>query len=334
MSDETMSTRSVLTPRRSYIVVIVAALVIGALIGPPVFGAAVEHSESTDEIAVIPVGTTIAPQTAEPVAEALQEARKDDNIKAVVLEVDTPGGSLAATEALALEVERTAAEMPVIVSVTSMAASGGYYISAPADAIVANPSALVGSIGINFAYLDAPASSTTIQSGPDKSGGFTESEAIEMAEVMVNGFYGIVLEHRGDELTLTKEELAYAKVYPSQYALHNGLIDEIGTKETAIQRAAEMAGLESYTVTEFDTTIDLPGLIMLGGTDDEVDDVTGEHVQALLDPAPGVETPVPLALYGSLPDQQTIVTTAGSEPATVVAPDASSNASEPEVMNE
>jgi protease-4 len=212
--------------------------------------------------------------------------------------------------------------MPVVVSVGQMAASGGYYVSAPADEIYANPSAMVGSVGINFAYVDssAPAGST-IQSGPDKSGGYTEEEALEMAEVMVNGFYGMVLDHRGDELELSESELAYAKVYPSQEAVHNGMIDEIGTTRTAINRAAELAGLDRYETVELDTTPEGIGVpIAIGQADaGETGPQTAEASAArLLDPAPGVATPMPFALYGTIPGSEVIVTTAGPEPATTV----------------
>jgi protease-4 len=301
---------------RSYTVIIVVALLVGAFAAPAAYGAAREYGETTDKVAVIEIGATIAPMTAEPVEEQLQEARQNESIRAVVLKVNTPGGGLSATESLALEVERTAEQMPVVVSVPQIAASGGYYVSAPADEIVANPSAMVGSVGINFAYIDAGgAPGTAIQSGPDKSGGYTEEEAIEMADIMVKGFYGTVLEHRGDTLELTEEELAYAKVYPSQKAIHNGMIDEVGTTDTAIQRAAERAGLERYEVVELDTTPNVSGVPILAETDANA--TSSERVKAMLDPAPGVRTPVPLALYGTLPEQETIVTTAG-EGTTVV----------------
>lgn len=305
---------------RSYAVIIVVALLVGALVAPMAYGSAVDHRESPDQVATVSVPPVIAPETTGPVTDALQEARQNDSIQAVVLEVNTPGGALSATEELALEVERTAEEMPVVVSVDQMAASGGYYVSAPADEIYANPSAMVGSVGINFAYVDSSApGGSTIQSGPDKSGGYTEDEAIRMANVMVEGFYGTVLDHRGDDLQLTEEELAYAKVYPSQEAMHNGMIDEIGTTETAIQRAAELGGLERYEVVDLETTPDIGPIPIFEQTDDgELHDVTDEHVAALVDPAPGVDTPVPLALYGTLSAEQLVATTAGEAPVTVV----------------
>jgi protease-4 len=293
---------------RSTAVIVLVALLVGALVAPTAFGAAKDLGEQSDRVAVIEVGSTIAGPTAEPVEAALQEARTNDSIEAVVLAVNTPGGALSATESLALEVERTAEVMPVVTSVSQMAASGGYYVSAPTDHIVANPSALIGSVGINFAYVDAGTPTSAIQSGPDKSGGYTEAEAIEMADMMVEGFYGTVLEHRGEELELSKTDLSYAKVYPSQKALHNGLIDEVGTQDTAIQIAAERADLEDYEVVEMDTTPDFGSIPLLSAGNASS---TSPSVQALVDPAPGVPTPVALALYGHLPEEQVIVSTAG-----------------------
>lgn len=302
---------------RSYTVIVVVAVLVGALAAPAAFGAAKEIGEQENRVAVIEIGSTIAEPTAAPVEDALAEARANDSIEAVVLKVNTPGGGLAATESLALEVERTAEVMPVITSVTQVAASGGYYVSAPTDRIIASPSALVGSVGINFAYIDAGGGvGTAIQSGPDKSGGYTEEEAIEMADMMVEGFYGTVLEHRGDQLELSTEELSYAKVYPSQKALHNGMIDEIGTTDTAIQTAAEQADLDRYEVVELDTTPDLGGIALLSAGNASADSVS---VEALLDPAPGVDTPVALALYGHLPEEQVIVSTAGGPTASPTA---------------
>jgi protease-4 len=309
------------TATQSSLVLLVAALLVGALVAPMAYGVGVDRGGSTEKVAVIEVPGLISPQTADPVIDGLVEARQNESIAAVVLKVDTPGGSLSATEEVALEVERTAAEMPVVASVDQMAASGGYYVSAPADEIHANPSAMIGSVGINFAYIDAGAATgTTIQSGPDKSGGYTEEEAIEMAEVMVNGFYGMVLDHRGDELELSEAELAHAKVYPSQEAVHNGMIDEIGTTRTAINRAAELAGLDRYETVELDTTPDrIPIPIFEGEADAGSEtDARSQGAAALLDPAPGVATPVPLALHGTVPGSDVIVTTAGPEPATVV----------------
>ena len=305
--------------RGVYAVVVVAALLVGALIAPAAYSASGDYAESDDKVAVITVPPLVADELTDEVHEDLEEARQNDSIEAVVLEVNTPGGGLGATEELALDVERTAAEMPVVVSVEEMAASGGYYVSAPADEIYANPGSVVGSVGIRYSHMDSSDPGTSITSGPDKDGGATEHDAIEMANVMVEGFYGTVLEHREDDLELTEEELAYAKVYSSQQAVHNGLIDEIGTTDTAIQAAAEKAGLDSYEVVDGGFELDEEFMMPLFETTDdgEVVDLSAEHSKAKLSPAPGVDTPVFLALHGNLEGEQPIVTTVGGEPTLV-----------------
>ena len=313
---------AVATAARSPLVIVVVALLASALVAPAAFGAAEEYRSSADAVAVIEVPPLIAGDTATPVKEQLAEARQNDSIQAVVLAVDTPGGGLAATEALALEVERTAETMPVVASVDTMATSGGYYVSAPADHIVAKPSAMVGSVGINFQHAGAVSSPDVIQSGPDKAGGFTEVEAIEYADIMVEGFYGTVLDHRGDELALTKDELAYAKIYPSQVAVEHGLIDEIGTTDTAVQRAAELAGLDRYEVVQLETGLEMqfgPGLFE--PAEDDPVPLEDEAAAALLDPHPGIDTPVPMALFGTVAEEPAL-TTAGEDAVTVHDPDA------------
>lgn len=291
--------------RTSSAVVIVAALVLGAVLVPAAYGAGQDLAGPDGQVAVVDVPSLLSEQTTGSVIEHLEMARQNDSIDAVVLDVNTPGGGVGSTEELFLEVERTAEQMPVAVHTSEMAASGGYYISAPADRIFANPSAQVGSVGIRMSVISSAGPSNEITSGPDKASGPNRERAIEQAEFLVQGFYGAVLEHRGDEIELSKSELAHAKVYFSQEALQLGLIDEIGTSATAEQWAADQAGLGSYEVVQLES--DQPmGLLAF-----EAGESTPPSAARLLDPAPGVETTVPLALHGRLPGEQPVVTTAG-----------------------
>ena len=323
MSDLKSQIRSLAGHRRvAYAAVVVAALLVGALIAPAAYSATGDIAESDDKVAVITVPPMIAGELTDDVHDDLEEARQNDSIEAVVLDVNSPGGALAATEELALDVERTAEEMPVVASVDSMAASGGYYVSAPADEIYANPGAQIGSVGIRYSHMGSSGPSSQITSGPDKDGGATEHDAIEMSNIMVEGFYGTVLEHRGDDLELSEEELAYAKVYSSQQAVHNGMVDEIGTTDTAIQAAAEQAGLESYEVVHGGFSLEDQFPVLFEVTEEgEVVDLSAEYAETKLDPAPGVDTPVFLALHGTVDGEEPIVTTSGGEP-TIVHDDA------------
>lgn len=301
--------------RVAYAVVIVAALIAGATLAPVAYSAANDLGGSDDTVAVVTVPPIIADGTTDQVLADLEEARQNDSIQAVVLEVNSPGGSVSATEEVALEVERTAEEMPVVTSVQSVAASGGYYVSAPTDKIYATPSAQVGSVGVRSSYMGSTGPSTSITTGPDKNGGRTEQEAIESVNVLAQGFYGTVMEHRGDKLTLSETELAYAKVYVSQQALHNGMIDEIGTTDTAIQAAAERADLDSYEVAEMGYEQESGGLLLFEATDDgEVVDLSGQQARTKLDPTPGVDRPVFLALYGTVPGEEPIASSSTRAP--------------------
>jgi protease-4 len=307
--------------RTSSTVVIVAALVIGAVVVPAAYGAGQDLAGPDGQVAVIDVPSLLSEQTTGSVIEHLEMARHNESIDAVVLDVNTPGGGVGATEELFLEVERTAEQLPVAVHTSEMAASGGYYISAPADRIFANPSAQVGSVGIRMSVISSTGPSGQITSGPDKAGGTSRERAIEQAEFLVQGFYGAVLEHRGDELELSKTELAHAKVYFSQQAVHLGLIDEIGTSATAEQWAAEQAGLGSYDVVELESEQPM-GVVLFGEGEDRR---ATPSAARLLDPAPGVETTVPLALHGRLPGERPVVTTAGDGVTTVATQEVSSD---------
>lgn len=319
MSDLNSLLRSSAGRRRGvYAVVVVAALLVGALIAPAAYSATGDYAESDDKIAVITMPPLVADELTDEVHEDLEEARQNDSIEAVVLEVNSPGGAVAPSEELALEVEQTAGEMPVVVSAKDMAASGGYYVSAPADKIYATPGSMVGSVGVRYSYMGSNEPGPGITTGPDKDGGMTDHDAIEQTNAIADGFYGAVLEHRGDDLELSEEELAYAKVYTGQQAVHNGLVDDIGTTETAVQTAAEEAGLDSYDVVETGFDVEDFLLPLFEVTDDgDVVDLSSEHAQAKLTSAPGVDTPVFLALHGTVEDEQPIVTTADGE-ATIV----------------
>jgi len=307
--------------RSSATVLIVAALVLAAVVVPAAYGVGSDLAGPNGTVAVIDVPSLLSEQTTGPVLDDLRDARQNESIEAVVLDVNTPGGGVGATEELFLEVERTAEQMPVAVHTGEMAASGGYYISAPADRIFANPSAQVGSVGIRMSVVSSTGPSGQITSGPDKAGSLRRERAIHQAEYLVEGFYGAVMEHRGGELQLSTAELAHAKVYPSQRAVHLGLVDEIGTRATAEQWAAARANLSSYEVVErgAETT---GGILRLRGGDGEPRRVSATE---LLDPAPGVHTTVPLALHGRLPNERPLVTTAG-EGVTVVDGEASDDA--------
>ena len=311
MSDRLALVRDLLgTVARSYVTIVVVALLVGAALAPMAWGAA---SGPDGTVAVIEMDSSITEPTAEAVTDDLREARENESIDAVVLKVDSPGGGVTASESLYLAVDRTAAEMPVVTSVQSMGASGGYYMSAPSDEIYVNPGSMVGSIGVRATYVDQPPVDSEITTGPDKSSQ-TEAHVTSQAEEMKQAFLGSVVEHRGDELTLSENELAYANIYTGTQAVENGLADEIGDSDVAVGAAAEKAGLSDYEVVELgdDQPMDMP---ILFEDDGEGEPTAEPHVHPQTFGNYGdVETPAFLAVWGSV-EGETIADTAADEPA-------------------
>ncbi|ELY99214.1 S49 family peptidase [Natrialba asiatica] len=297
------------TIARSYVTVVVAALLVGAAVAPIAWGAT---SGPDGSVAVIEVDQSITEASADEIAADLETARENSSIDAVVLEIDSPGGGVTASERLYLAVERTAAEMPVIASIQSMGASGAYYMSAPTDDIYVSPSSTVGSIGVRATYTDSSAANE-ITTGPDK-GTMSETQVKEQTELMKQTFLGSVLEHRGDVLSLSETELSYAKVYTGTEAVDNGLADEIGDTEVAVGEAADRAGLGDYETVTMERSSSLDTGILLEGDDSGGETAaTGPHHHPQTFGQYGdVSTPAFLALWGSV-DGETVIAETGGE---------------------
>ncbi|ANW23482.1 signal peptide peptidase SppA [Vibrio coralliilyticus] len=224
---------------------------------------------SQDDIAIVvasgaimdgsqPRGTT----GGDTVAALLRQARNDDKIKAVVLRVDSPGGSAFASEVIRNEIEALKeAGKPVVASMSSLAASGGYWISMGADRIVAQPTTLTGSIGI-FSVI------TTFEKGLNKLGVYTDgvgtspfsgvgvttglsdgaADAFQMGiEHGYHRFIGLVSESR--EIPLKDmDNIAQGRVWTGQDAAKLGLVDKMGDFDDAVKMAAELAKVEDYNL--------------------------------------------------------------------------------------
>lgn len=195
-------------------------------------------------------------------AALLRQARNDDKVKAVVLRVDSPGGSAFASEVIRNEIEAIKqAGKPVVVSMSSLAASGGYWISMGADKILAQPTTLTGSIGIfsvittfekglNDIGVYTDGIGTSPFSGLGITTGLTEGakDAFQMGiEHGYRRFIGLVGENRGMDVDAV-DKIAQGRVWTGQDAMQNGLVDEIGDFDDAIAAAASLAELESYNI--------------------------------------------------------------------------------------
>ena len=229
--------------RAAYVVVVTVLVVLAAAAAPIAWnlGSAAADDNPTVQVVTIRGGTTDANVNA--ISNTLREARNNDSIAAVVLRVDSPGGPVAPSEELYLAVNRTADEIPVVAYVEGSAASGGYYGIVPSDEIFVKPSSTVGSIGV---IVQAPLSAveqaeqvsgTFVRSGPDKAQ-IDQDRLREDLERLQRAFVGTVMAHRGDELSLTREEVANGRTYLGTQAVQNGFADEVGDVEAAIEAAA------------------------------------------------------------------------------------------------
>ena len=196
-------------------------------------------------------------------AKLLKQAREDDQVKAVVLRVDSPGGSAFASEVIRNEIEAIRQSgKPIIVSMSSMAASGGYWISASTDEIWASPTTITGSIGI-FGMLTTFEKSletlgiTTDGVGTTELAGFSPTRALspvmgQVIQTSVEHGYDQFISLVAKERNMTKAEvdnIAQGRVWSGKKAFELGLVDKLGYYQDAIDSAAQHAELTDYQVT-------------------------------------------------------------------------------------
>lgn len=192
------------------------------------------------------------------IVKMVDYARQSRDIRAVVLEIDTPGGSAVLTEEIYLQVEKLRQVKPVVTSVDSGALSGGYYIGVAAEAIFAKPTSLVGSVGV---WMNTPemeeVTEDLLPSGPYKASGISPQDAASMLQMVKEGFVGVVMKERGARLKMDKDELSQARIYVGMQALKSGLIDRIGSTEEAIAYAAGLARVANYSVVDINELLDI-----------------------------------------------------------------------------
>jgi protease-4 len=224
-------------------------------------------TSASDKVAVIVAKGTILNGTQKPgtiggdsTAKLLRKARQNDKVKAVVIRVDSPGGSAFASEIIRQEVELLKASgKPVIASMGTYAASGGYWISAPADKIYAAPSTITGSIGIFGMMMTFEKSLSKLGIHTDGVGttdiaGFGPTQPLtdgmaQLFQLSINKGYQdfITLVAQNRNMTLEQvDAIAQGRVWSGQKAKELGLVDELGNLTDAIVAAAELANLDKY----------------------------------------------------------------------------------------
>ncbi len=221
---------------------IVLGLGLGTLISIPLI--------PKPNIATITISGVILEQAyTDDILDMLRSARDDASTKAIVLQIDSPGGYVVTSESIYLEVLRLKQQKPVVASVKGIAASGGYYIAVAANFIYALPTSKIGSIG---AFSSLPGAEELdediITSGLFKATGGTRRKAVVELEMIRQEFVEAVTTQRGDQLKMSEEELSRAEVYLGVESLKYGLIDDIGTSTDATEKAANLAGIRNYEV--------------------------------------------------------------------------------------
>ena len=228
------------------------------------------EGQADQKILVIPIRGVISdasreglirtrPSLLQEVVSQLRLAQDDERIKALVLKIDSPGGNVTASDILFNEIlsfkEKTGAK--VIVAMMGVAASGGYYISLPADYILAHPTTLTGSVGVIFlrpkvtGLMDKIGVGVEVnKSGVNKDMGMpyrpATAEEQKILQAMTDRlgirFVDLAAKHRKLDAAVTAE-IATARVYLAPQALELGMVDEIGYLEQALAKAKQLAGL-------------------------------------------------------------------------------------------
>lgn len=197
--------------------------------------------------------------------KALEKARKDEDVKAIVLRINSPGGSSLTSELIWREVARASEAKPLVVSMSDMCASGGYYMAAAADKIIAEPTTITGSIGVLMVIPNIHEFAGKIGINAEQVGTHKNSVEYSLFEPMSEQFrkvategiehtYNTFLERvaNGRELTVAQvDSIAQGRVWSGTDAIENGLVDSIGGLDDAITEAASMAGITEYGIRKY-----------------------------------------------------------------------------------
>ena len=248
------------------------------------------NQEAENRIAVIDVKGTIASEgesfgeviaNSKQIVKLIRAAKDDDSVKAIIIDLDTPGGEVTASDEIYHELKLCG--KPVVAMMNTMAASGGYYVACGANRIVANKFTMTGSIGVIISTVDVSGLLDWAKVKPEfyTSGKMkamlnpakptTEEEAKVVQALVMDAykeFAGIVAEARNIPLEkITQGELGDGRVFDGEQALANGLVDQIGYFTTAEDAALELAGLtrENCRIERFKTSTSLADLLGMFG---------------------------------------------------------------------
>lgn len=234
--------------------IIILTLIIGIVIGSLIFGD--KSLSGKDKVAVIYVDDVII--QSRDYLKSIKKIKDNDTVKAVLVRINSPGGAVGPSQEIYSELEALSEDLPVVASLGNVAASGGYYIACAADTIYANPGTITGSIGViaqfaNFKELLqwAKVDVEVVKSGEFKDLGsplkdLSEQDRAYLQSLIENvhsQFKEVVSQKRGIEYEKLSV-IADGRIYTGQQAKDIKLIDELGTFNAALRKAAELGGIE------------------------------------------------------------------------------------------
>ena len=200
----------------------------------------------------------------ESINKALKKLRKDKKVKAIVLRVNSPGGSALASDLIWREIELTKKEKPVVVSMGNLAASGGYYIACNADKIYAEPTTITGSIGVfgaipNLSGVARKMGINAEQVSTNNSPSYSAFEPLtqefhDYVKGSIDDIYKTFVNHVSEGRNMSFEAvdaIAQGRVWTGKEAIENGLVDELGSLDDAVAHAASLAEITDYKTTEY-----------------------------------------------------------------------------------
>ena len=236
---------------------LLAFAVVGTLVGYFVF---FEIFPGKPKIGIIDLPVSVI--TEDPgftISAFLDFARRDDDIKAVVIRISSRGSSGAIAERLFMEVRKLREEKPVVVTMGNIVASGAYMMSLGANYIYASPGSWVGSVGVLITnpgpVIPRPRDERVISTGPHKLDAGGRRHFAALMEQLKENFYQMVVAERGDKLQITREELLEGRIYNGNEAVRLGLVDALGGDTEAIEKAASLARISSYDVVDVNVEV-------------------------------------------------------------------------------
>ncbi len=202
-------------------------------------------------VGIIRLDSAIYAYTAQDLIAQIDYAIEHPEVRAVVLVLDSPGGTVVDTEAVYMELARLRAKKPVVTAVNGMAASGAYYLAVGTDYIYAKPTSEVGNVGVIGYMPPVPfILEEIIWTGPYKAWGSPRDTYQREVEMIKSSFYQAVALGRGERLKVGPEVILRGEIWAGNEALRLGLIDALGTENDAIRKAAEMARIWHYDTSD------------------------------------------------------------------------------------